>query len=258
MTKDERPKIGVKTDPELSQLLSELAFNESLAKLVGDEKAAQENLRKLDAPGLGPGKSIEIYRRYYQRECEKSRLRVEVFNLPRQIEDCKHNLRSATSAGAHSQYETSKFVREKQLSFAIESLKSKKTRLQEITSHDAEWNDLIKVTPPPRRVVTRAPRGAEKDHLWSHSDDYRKVSYNGETFLLTEQQASIVKLLDEARATGSEYVSGKKIKSEVKCGKISDSFRAGNGRSIWEKLITREEGSRRGMYKLNLPSLQNT
>jgi hypothetical protein len=175
----EIPNPGTDQDPELKQLLSELAFGGALEKLVADAASAHANRKRLDAPGLGPSQAVETYKRYYERECEKAQLRIEVFKLQREIENCRRNYQLASSPGARRQFEercmkleawravgqsrethlpeAPELEAQRKLESAIGSLKSKEMRLREVTSYDAEWNDLIAATPLPRRVLSQLP-----------------------------------------------------------------------------------------------------
>jgi hypothetical protein len=104
-------------------------------------------------------------------------------------------------------------------------------------------------TEPRDTLAAKADAG-----LWSCSTDYRKINFKGESFCLTEKQADIVRVLYEARATGSEYLTSKKIREKAKCGRVSDSFRTGDGPKLWKHLVVAEPGLR-GVFRLNLPSL---
>jgi hypothetical protein len=123
---------------------------------------------------------VDIYKRYYQRECEKAQLRIDVFKLPGEIQDCRYRYQLASSPGARQQHKEQCMKLEacramgpsretrlpeapevwalRKLNSAIGSLKSKEARLLEVTSHDTEWNDLVATTRLPRPVVTEAPR----------------------------------------------------------------------------------------------------
>ena len=184
---------AVPKDAKLKQLLSDIAFKTNLAELVRDLDSAQANLKRQEAPGLGPSRSVDIFRRYYQRECEKAQLRVEVFTLPNEIAKCRRAYEIARSPLVRQQHEeqfrragrstslrpnqsgSSWMTRktsppeppeadaQRKLDSAIRSLKSKKRRLREITSHDAEWKALIGKTPEPRQGEELQPLGQLSD-----------------------------------------------------------------------------------------------
>src|SRR6476659_6513052 len=92
-------------DPELKQLLSDVALNDALAKLVADAESAQINLRRLDSSGLGPRQAVEVHKRYQQRECEKAQLRIEIFKLPREIEELRRHWEVASSPGSRRHHQ---------------------------------------------------------------------------------------------------------------------------------------------------------
>lgn len=95
-----------------------------------------------------------------------------------------------------------------------------------------------------------APDGKEQDLFFSHSTDYRNICYGGSSYVLTTQQAAIIQVLHQAGKTGTDPVSTAQIKTAIKCGKISDSFRAGDGPELWKRLIVPLKG-RHGMYRLD-------
>jgi hypothetical protein len=179
MHTDEPFSTPIPEDPEIKQLLSEIAFNDALAKLVAEAKSAEVNLQRLEVPGLGPPPALDMHRRYYQRECEKAQLRIEIFRLPREIEQLKRGYERASTPGARRHHErrctmleasravgrssetglpeAPELQAKKNLDSARALLEFKERRLQEITIHDDEWNALINATPAPRRLVTQAP-----------------------------------------------------------------------------------------------------
>ena len=166
-------------DPQLKQLLSDIAFSDALAKLVKAAESAKVNLQRLDDAGLGPRHAVEIYRRYHKREYEKAQLRVEIFKLPREIEQLKRDYERASTLGAREQhkrrrmmvqagmalgrsFETSpaeapELKAKRKLNSAMAELESKEKLLHAITAHDDEWNSVIETTPVPQRLVAQAP-----------------------------------------------------------------------------------------------------
>ena len=157
-------------------------------------------------------------------------------------------------------------VAKRKLDAAVGLLRSKEAWLRELESHDAEWAALLDSVPQPSRVVSQASApphpakepaqantsASKRKVIWSHSDDYRKIVFKGRTYRLTEQQASIVRLLDDARRTGDGCLSIQRIKAGTKCGRLADSFRAGDGPKLWKNLVVAETGYK-SMYKLDLP-----
>jgi hypothetical protein len=87
---------------------------------------------------------------------------------------------------------------------------------------------------------------------FSFSEGYRTVFFGGKSCRLTQQQAVIVRTLHEALETGIPALGAKEIRKKAECGKISDSFRSGDGPKVWKKLVVSVDGCK-GMYKLNLP-----
>ena len=81
------------------------------------------------------------------------------------------------------------------------------------------------------------------------SDDYRTIIFKGQPlYHLTPQQAAIVKLLHQSRYYEA---STQIIKKVTGCSQIRFSFRAGDGRKIWKKVIVPTDHPR-GFYRLNL------
>ena len=179
MHTDEPLSTPTPKDPEIKRLLSEIAFKDALAKLVAEAKSSQTNLQRLEVPGLGPGQALDIHRRYHQRESEKAQLRIEIFKLPREIEELERRWEWTCTPGARLQHkrrcmmleagrslgrsrettlpEPPELEAKRKLNSAMAALESKKKHLQEITVNDDEWNALIHATPAPRRLVTQAP-----------------------------------------------------------------------------------------------------
>src|SRR3954462_7621690 len=105
MIRSEAASKQIPEDPNLKQLLSEVVFDDALAKLGADAESAQRNLRRLDSPGLGPRQAVEVHKRYHQRECEKAQLRIEIFKLPREIEELRRGWELVSSPGARRHHE---------------------------------------------------------------------------------------------------------------------------------------------------------
>lgn len=179
MTRGEPTAQQTLKDPQLQQLVSDVAFKDSLAKLIAEAESAQAKLRQFNIPGLGPLGVLDIHRRYLQRECEKAQLRIEILKLPREIEELERRREWTCTPGARLQHkrrcmmleagralgrsrstslpEPPELEAKRKLNSAMAALESKKRRLQEITVNDDEWNALIHATPAPRRLVTQAP-----------------------------------------------------------------------------------------------------
>ena len=81
------------------------------------------------------------------------------------------------------------------------------------------------------------------------SDDYRIISFKGQPlYRLTSRQAAIMRVLHESRYYEA---STQIIKKLTGCSQIRFSFRAGDGRKIWKKVIVPSYHPR-GFYRLNL------
>jgi hypothetical protein len=116
---------------------------------------------------------------------------------------------------------------------------------------------------PPTIDGSRKPVGSEtapdsapdskKKSAFSHSRDYRNIRYKGRAYLLTPQQAKIIEAIDEPRQRGIYQVGIQEIRQKSSCGKISDSFRSGDGRKLWMRLLVPVKHCR-GFYALNLPA----
>jgi hypothetical protein len=88
--------------------------------------------------------------------------------------------------------------------------------------------------------------------LLTMSEEYRVIRFKGQRYNLPPQRALIVKTLDEARISGKGPLTAKQIQKEAHCGKISHSFRTGDGPKLWKHLVVPVENCK-GMYKLALP-----
>lgn len=97
----------------------------------------------------------------------------------------------------------------------------------------------------------RRARNKTARREFSHSDDYRTIGFRGNPYRLTPQQAAIIRVLDEARKQGTCEVGKKAIQEKAQCGKLSDSFRTGDGPKLWKTLVVSVDRPR-GLYKLNL------
>jgi hypothetical protein len=81
------------------------------------------------------------------------------------------------------------------------------------------------------------------------SDDYRIISFKGQPlYRLTPRQAAIMRVLHESRYSEA---STQIIKKLTGCSQIRFSFRAGDGRKIWKKVIVPTDHPK-GFYRLNL------
>jgi len=93
--------------------------------------------------------------------------------------------------------------------------------------------------------------------VFTHSESYETITFNGESCTLPERQAAVVKLLHEALQKGHPAVSGRKIMSLPGCEDVSsvrDIFKSRI--QLWGTLIVNCEdiGEGRGFYRLH-PSI---
>ena len=90
------------------------------------------------------------------------------------------------------------------------------------------------------------------DEPFTASVDYRSIRWRGKSHSLTTRQAQVVQMLHEAHLAGIPELSGVQILERVGApnSRLRDSFKASD---LWGtgKLII--QGSRRGLYRLNLP-----
>ena len=93
-------------------------------------------------------------------------------------------------------------------------------------------------------------RRRTKAEFW-HSEDYRTIGLRGKKYHLSYNQAAIVRVLNEAWERGTCEVGRNELQAKAKCGKISDSFRTGDGPKVWKALIVTVSRAQ-GIYKLNL------
>lgn len=89
--------------------------------------------------------------------------------------------------------------------------------------------------------------------LLTHSEDYKWISWKGQGYELTENQAAIVKKLHQSSCTGAPDVHQNELLREIgrPSSRIKDSFRSAN-RRLWGTLIIHASGARRGTLRLNL------
>jgi len=88
---------------------------------------------------------------------------------------------------------------------------------------------------------------------FNHSDDYRSLSFEGKSHLLTHNQAIIVRILHEEYLQGLPEVSTTKLLRgiESETSRVRDSFK---NSPLWGTLVKR--GSKKGFYRLSLADRQ--
>jgi hypothetical protein len=95
---------------------------------------------------------------------------------------------------------------------------------------------------------TAGAKSKSDDLVASPTSDYRSISFNGETYGLTRNQATIVKLLDDAYKRGTPDVGKDTLLGamEAETSRVRDSFKKS---PLWGKLIV--AGKTKGTYRLN-------
>jgi len=148
--------------------------------------------------------------------------------------------------------QTKAVLRSAQSDFAgrLEYVLSEAEDMQRVECASLDSTEIEGVLEQP---ASRERSATPKD--FSFSEGYRTVFFRGESYQLTQQQAAIVRTLHEALETGIPALGANEIRKKAECGKISDSFRSGDGPRIWKKLVVSVDGCK-SMYKLNLPLLK--
>lgn len=102
---------------------------------------------------------------------------------------------------------------------------------------------------------TDAVREAKEDEastkkpIFSASEDYRSVTYNGDSHILTQNQSIMVRLLHRAHLAGHPDVSKVQLlfAIESETSEVRNSFKKS---PLWKTLIV---SKRKGTYRLDLP-----
>jgi hypothetical protein len=240
------------------------------ASVKADQEVLLASLEGLERNTLN---EIELYELTFENAEARLQTQIELFRLlidRWRGNSTKNILRSRQRA-----------LREKkELQAKLQKVQQRKVALQEninrFHQHEApEWRKAIKRTKErlarvaeelqytilaaelrdsstldPLATDAAKDRG-ENDLSLKHSPDYQDIQFHGLHYRATPQQASIIRVLDEARLRGEQQVSTQEIKKAASCGKISDSFRAGDGHALWNDLVKPVKG-RKGMYTLHL------
>ena len=84
-----------------------------------------------------------------------------------------------------------------------------------------------------------------------YSDDYRAITFKGNKYALTTNQAIVVQALHEAHQHDLAGLSSATLLEKIGSpnSRLQDSFKSGDGPTIWKILITRRA---KGLYSLNL------
>jgi hypothetical protein len=90
--------------------------------------------------------------------------------------------------------------------------------------------------------------------IFTHSDDYLNITFHGQSYTLTENQAIIIKFLHEAYKQGSLVVHKDRLLTVVnsRTSEVRGFFR---NSPLWNHLII--QGERRSTYRLNLPPFKH-
>jgi len=90
----------------------------------------------------------------------------------------------------------------------------------------------------------------EKPVEFTHSEDFRSITFKGEPSLLTTRQAQVIQILFEAHREGHPDVHQDRILEKLGTGKsrLRDTFRTPN-RELWKTLIVSQK---RGFFRLDL------
>ena len=99
-----------------------------------------------------------------------------------------------------------------------------------------------------RIARTELSCGAKKP-IFSASEDYRSVTYKGDSHILTQNQSIMVRLLHRAHLAGHPDVGKDRLllAIESETSEVRSSFK---NSPLWNSLIVRK---RRGTYRLDLP-----
>src|SRR5206468_10206542 len=98
---------------------------------------------------------------------------------------------------------------------------------------------------------------AESAPIFTHSETYDSITFNGESCTLQQRQAAVIRMLHEAVKKGHAAVPGRKLMSIPGCEEVSsirDIFKSRP--QLWGTLIVNCEdtGEGRGFYRLH-PSI---
>jgi hypothetical protein len=117
-----------------------------------------------------------------------------------------------------------------------------------------EADEVVSQVIPPESPYLSASVPVTETPIFTHSENYDSVTFNGESYTLLERQAAVVKMLHEALQKGHPAVSMRKILSIPGCEAVSSVRDIFKSRSqLWGTLITNceESGEGRGFYRLH-------
>jgi hypothetical protein len=118
-----------------------------------------------------------------------------------------------------------------------------------------EADEVVSHVTPPESPNLSASVPVTETPIFTHSDNYDSVTFNGESYTLQERQAAVVKMLHEAVQKGHPAVPGKKILNVPGCEAVSvvrDIFKSRP--QLWGTLIVNceDSGEGRGFYRLSI------
>jgi hypothetical protein len=95
------------------------------------------------------------------------------------------------------------------------------------------------------------PNAKADEAVFTHSDDYRSIRFNGKNHTVTHNQGEIIRILHEAFQRGTPCIGKAKLLDAVRSetSRVQDFFR---GSPLWKTLVI--GGNRKGTYRLNLPT----
>lgn len=109
----------------------------------------------------------------------------------------------------------------------------------------------VQMEPLPAEVATpvESSTGQPNSETFSHSEDFRMVTLNGQDYAPTAQGAKIVKVLYQAHCDGKPYLASYTImeKIEKPGSRLIDSFRSNP--AMWKALVRKTSS---GLYGLNI------
>ncbi len=115
-------------------------------------------------------------------------------------------------------------------------LQRKRDRLRQVTRTRRMWS-----------IQTHSPRTMAQ--AISHSDDFRSVTYHGQEYTFTRNQAAAIRLLwqQEGGELGQDYILAE---IESLASRLRDVFKQKNGvHPAWGTLIV--SGQKKGTFRLN-------
>ena len=108
-------------------------------------------------------------------------------------------------------------------------------------------DSLLRLVAASEQLSSQSPDSPQE--VFTASDGYHTVEFNGQRYTLTDSQAAVVGVLDKNAKRGTPEVSQHTILAEIESDaeRLRDLFRES---PLWGMLII--QGERRGHYKLNI------